>query len=178
MVTIMLILKIIGSLIIIASSSLIGCLYGDKYSKRLRNLIYMRNCLQLLETEIMFTATHLPEAFENVYKKGNKNVSYFFKDIKEYLLSNKSNCIYDSFQFACSKSKNNLCLEDEDIEILLSLGKVLGKSDRIDQQKHFKAILTQLDRSRIEAEEKKKKNEKMYKSLGILSGFALVILLI
>lgn len=174
----MYLLKILGSLIIIISCSLIGYIYGNTFSKRVKNLIYLRNCIQLLETEIMYSSSPIPEALENVFKKGNKEISFIFKEIKEHLLSDRSRGIDESFKIICNKYKTHLSFTFEDIEVITSLGKNLGKSDRLHQQKFFKLIITQLEGQQIDAEEKKKKNEKMYKSLGLLSGIALVILLI
>lgn len=174
----MFLLKILGSLIIIVSSSLLGYSYGSTYSKRVKNLIYLRNCIQLLETEIMYSSSPIPEALENVYKKGNKEVSFIFKEIRDYLLSDRSHSLEDSFKVVCSNQKTQLSFTTEDIEVITSLGSTLGKSDRIHQQKYFKLVVTQLEGQQLDAEEKKKKNEKMYKSLGLLSGIALVILLI
>jgi len=173
----MLLLKILGSLMIIASSSLIGYTYGIKYSKRVKNLIYLQNCIQLLETEIIYSATPLPEALENIYRKGNKNVSFIFKDIKEYLTLNRSTSISKSFSYVFNSSKENLCLEGEDIEVFLSLGRSLGASDRFDQEKHFKTALIQIQIQQKGAEESKNKNEKLYKNLGVLAGFAIVLFL-
>lgn len=174
----MFLLKMLGSLIIIISSSLIGYFYGSTYSKRVRNLIYLRNCIQLLETEIMYSASPIPEALGNVYKKGNKEISFIFKEITEHLLSDRNHSLEDSFQFVCSRYKTQLSLTSEDVEVIISLGNTLGKSDRIHQQKYFKLIITQLEGQQADAEERKKKNEKMYKSLGLLGGIALAILLI
>ena len=174
----MFLLKILGSLIIITTSSLIGYIYGSSYSKRVRNLIYLRNCIQLLETEIMYSSTPIPEALKNVFRKGNKEVSFIFMEINEHLLSDRSNSLEDSFQVVCNRYKAQLNFSLEDIEVITSLGNTLGKSDKLHQQKYFKLIVTQLEGQQIDAEEKKKKNEKMYKSLGLLGGLALVILLI
>ncbi|RKD34576.1 stage III sporulation protein AB [Thermohalobacter berrensis] len=172
------ILKIIGSLMIVISCSFFGFYLGSRYSKRLNNLIFLQNCIQLLESEVIYSATPLPEALDNVYRKGNKKVSFIFKEIKDHLKSNKVYDIYDSFVYIKDILKNNLHLIDEDIEIILSLGRVLGSSNRDDQQKHFKLVLKQIQTQQKEAEEKKKKNEKLYKNLGVLTGLAIVIILL
>ena len=174
----MLLLKILGSIMIIISCSLIGYFYGTRYSKRQRNLIVFQNCISLLETEIIYSATPIPEALESVYKKGNKNVSFVFRDIKDYLLSDKNHSVFDSFVYVTECLKDKLYFKDEDVEIFLSLGRVIGSSDRYDQQKYFKLIHTQLKNQQIEADEARKKNEKMYKSLGVMMGLAITIILL
>ncbi|EOC99761.1 stage III sporulation protein SpoIIIAB [Caldisalinibacter kiritimatiensis] len=173
----MLFLKIVASLMIISSCTLIGYFLGMTYSKRVENLILLQNCIRILETEIVYSATPLPEAFNNVYLKGNKKVSYVFNDIKKYLIQNKDATVFDVFVSVSKTLSDELHLKKEDIEIILSLGRVIGNSDRLDQQKHFKMIHTQLENQCKEAEESKKKNEKLYKNLGVMSGLAITIIL-
>ncbi|NMB08302.1 MAG: stage III sporulation protein AB, partial [Tissierellia bacterium] len=60
----------------------------------------------------------------------------------------------------------------------LSLGRVLGSSDRKDQEKNFSLILKQISFLQNDARLEKEKNEKMFKGLGILIGLAIVIILL
>ena len=170
-------IKLLGSIVIIASSALIGLEYSRKYTERLNNLIYIQNCIQMLETEIVYSSNQLPDALENIYVKGNKRVSFLFNDIKEYLLNNKDKSLFESFEHNLAKSKNKLFLQNDDIEVILSLGRVLGTSDTLDQQKHFKTAIMNLEISQNDAKEIRDKNGKMYRSLGALFGIALAIIL-
>lgn len=170
-------LKLLGSLFIIISSGFIGFEYSRKYIERLNNLIYIQNCIQILETEVVYASNPIPNALENLYIKGNKKVSFLFKDIKEYLLNNKDKSLFDSFKHNLEISKNKLFLQDDDIEIILSLGRTLGISDVFDQKKHFKTTIMNLEINQQNARENKDKNAKMYRSLGLLFGTALVLIL-
>ncbi len=173
----MFLIKSIGSLIIILASSTLGFYHSRLYAERLDNLISFQHCIQILETEIMYAANPLPEALKEVYSKGNKKVSYIFNDIRNHLLSNKNSNVYDGFLSVVSELRESLCFKEEDIAIILSFGRSLGISNRIDQEKHFKVILLQLKNQQREAEEEKVKNGKMYKSLGVLIGFGIVLAL-
>ena len=174
----MLLLKITGSIIIVISTSIIGYQYGNRFNKRVNNLNYIQSSLQLLQTEIIYSLTPLPTALENVYLKGNKKVSFIFKDIKDNLISNKGSSIIDSFRYISQDLKEKLYLNDEDIEVILSLGSILGSSNREDQEKHFKLVKTQLEDRIKDAESSRIKNEKLYKNLGVLSGMLIVITLL
>jgi len=171
-------LKIIGSLLIVLSSSMIGYYFGNKYSARLENLLHLEQCIKILETEIVYGAVPLPEALNNVYLKGNKKVSYIFKQIRNNLLYNKDGDLLESFEVVKRQLIEELNLNDEDVELFLSLGRLLGISDRADQEKNFKLILNQIDILKNEAKLEKDRNEKMYKNLGILAGIAIVIILL
>lgn len=174
----MILIKFLSSIGIFLSCTLIGQFYGNKYSSRLSNLIYLEQCIKILETEIIFGATPMPDALHNVYKKGNRKVSYIFEIIKEDLLFKKPNNLINSFLTVEDMLYSELSLKKQDVELFLSLGRVLGTSDRNDQEKNFIFTLNQIRNQIAEAKEEKYKNEKLYKSLGIISGLVLIILLI
>ncbi len=174
----MFITKLIGSLLVIISSSLIGYLYGIKYSKRLSNLIYLQQCIKLLETEVLYGATPLPDALKNVYKKGNGKTSFIFEEIRQNLLNHKDKSLYECFTETTDILKEKLHFKKEDIEVFMTLGQTLGTSDRKDHEKNFRMVITQLKALENEARIEKEKNEKMYKSLGVLTGIAIVIILL
>ncbi|MCF6460086.1 stage III sporulation protein AB [Clostridium sp. Cult3] len=174
----MVFLKFAGGTLVLLSSSLMGFSYGKKYSNRLNNLIYMEQCIKILETEIVYGAVPLPEALLNVYNKGNKKVSFIFKEIRDHILNNRVEDVYYSFFHVRHILKESLYFKQQEIEIFLSLGRILGASDREDQEKNFKLILNQIILLEKEAKLERDKNEKMFKNLGVLIGLAIVIILI
>ena len=98
--------------------------------------------------------------------------------IKNDLLNNKRNYIYDSFLHVEELMGDKLSFKKEDINIFLGLGRLLGSNNRNDQKNSFKLILNQLNNQILEAKEEKKQNEKLYRSLGMIAGFGITILLI
>ncbi|HHY13851.1 MAG TPA: stage III sporulation protein AB, partial [Thermoanaerobacterales bacterium] len=61
--------KIIGVLVIIGSSSYIGFLIADYYKDRPELLKSLQLSLQMLETEMLYLSTPLPNAFRNISEK-------------------------------------------------------------------------------------------------------------
>lgn len=171
-------LKILGSMMVIFSSSLIGFLIGHSYIERFENLIYMENCIKILETEIIYAANPLPLALEMVYRKGNKKVSFVFKKIEDILSESNNNNVIYSFEKTSDILIEKLKFSLEDVEVFMSLGRTLGVSDRNDQEKNIKLVMAQLKAQQDDAKQKKEKNEKLYKNLGLLTGIAIVIILI
>ena len=173
----MVLIKIFFSITIIIICTVLGFLYARKYSDRLNNLNFLEQCISILETEIIYGATPLPQALNNVYLKGNKKVSFIFEEIKNDLILNKRGEVIESFSNIREILLNKLQLKEEDVEVFLSLGRVVGCSDRQDQQKNFIIIMNQIKNLQKEARNEKNKNEKMFKNLGILTGCAIVIIL-
>ena len=174
----MLFLKLFSITSIFGICTFIGYYYGQKYALRFENLVYLEQCIKILETEIVYGATPLPEALSNVYKKGKTRVSYIFEEIKSDLVLSKRNFAYESFLEIEAELYNGLYFKKEDVEIFLSLGRVLGSSDRLDQSKIFKLILNQIGAQIEEAKMEKRQNEKLYRSLGVIVGIGIIILLI
>ena len=170
--------KIAGGSLIIFSCTLIGFHLGKKFSDRYQNLKHLEQCIKILETEIVYGAVPLPDALMNVYRKGNKTISFIFKDINSHLLENRDGDIFSSFLNLVDVLKAKLNFKEEDIELFLSLGRMIGSSDRQDQEKNFKLILKQIAVNQGEAKLQRDKNERMYKNLGVLTGVAIIIILL
>ncbi|MBC8588443.1 stage III sporulation protein AB [Paratissierella segnis] len=163
-------------LIFITSTSL-GFLYGKKYSKRVENLIALQQGIRILQSEIIIFSNPLPEALKNTSNKVNKQIAKIFLIIRDSLLKNHSGDIYYSFLVSEIYLKD-LFFRKEDIDLFLSLGKMIGKTNRLDQEKQFNYLLVELETLITEAKEDRKKNEKMYRSLGLLLGLGIIIILI
>jgi len=172
------ILKMIAIITVFFTCTIIGYIYGKRFSTRLENLIILEQCIKILETEIVYGSTPLPEALSNVYIKGNIKVSFIFEEIKNDLLSNKRGLVYNSFLSVEDKMYNKLNFKKEDVETFFSLGRVLGTSDRLDQQKNFILIYTQIAALILEAKNEKNKNEKLYKNLGVITGIGIIIIFV
>lgn len=82
----------------------------------------------------------------------------------------------EAWKYGIQNSKTNL--KEEDLKVLENLEKLLGKTN-IDGQLSEIELIEQfiIEQTKL-AEEEQKKNEKMYKSLGIIAGLAIVIMMI
>ena len=174
----MITVKILLLIVIFSLCTSIGILHGRSFSTRLDNLIYLEQCIKILETEIVYGSTPLPQALTNVYNKGHPRISFIFEEIRKDLLRNKRGDVYSSFISIENLLFNRLNLKKIDIDTFISLGRVLGSSDREDQEKNFKITLKQVSGLILEAREEKNKNEKLYRTLGFITGIGIIIILI
>lgn len=171
-------MKLIGGLIIILSSSLIGILLSNKYSIRPKILRKFRFSMQMLETEIVYGSTPLPYAFYNISVKSDKPWNGFFNEASENIIKRKFFTMEEAWNNAMEKHLNLVFLNKADVELIKSIGKIIGKSDTEDQKKHFSLLYAQLEHHEEMAEIDKKRNERMYKSLGFLLGIVIYIVLV
>lgn len=171
-------LKIILNISIILGCSIMGFLYGAIYGKRLCNLNNLIHCIRGLETEVLISQTPLPDALEKVSKAGKGEIASVFQIIKDDLVWNKRQEVYHSFLAVESNLREKYFLKNEDIDAVLTFSKVLGKTNRDDQKKNFTIVLNELEQLAVDANYEKQKNEKLYRTLGLLIGLTITIILI
>ena len=168
-------LKIVGSLIVFISCSMLGYSHAKTYAKRPQELKVLQTLLQIFENEISFLSNVLTEAFQKVYSCSDSSVKVFF----EAAIDNLKNglCASDAWTKAVKDNISKTNLNSEDESIIISFGKMLGSSDLEGQIKNIRLTINQLKIQEQKAEELRSKNERMFKNLGVLGGLAIIILL-
>lgn len=121
--------------------------------------------------------SHFGEIFEYIANafKDDKNISRIFEYMIQEIKLNDANIALEK---SIEKNKMNLNLNSEDIQVIKSLGKMLGKTDVEGQVSEINLTSVFLETQIAKAEEDCKKNEKIYKTLGTIVGLAIVIILI
>lgn len=174
----MIVLKFVLYIMIFLTSSLLGFSIGSKYSKRVKNLMALQQSIRLLQAEVIVFANPIPFALQNISKRVSPDIQEVYSTISRSIEKNQSGDLYNCFLQSTDYLKNRCMLKEQDIDVFLALGKVIGKTDRMDQELQFKYALNEMDLLIIEAKEEKNKNEKMYRSLGMLMGLGMIIILI
>ncbi len=154
-------------------STAIGISIADRYKNRVNDLKNIRNILNILETKIKFTYEPLPQIFEEISNEFTGEVSRIFQTAKEKMLELSAG---EAWHFALKNSNTNM--NEEDLNILNGLEKLLGKTDIDGQLSEINLIKEFIDVQIKKAEEEQIKNAKLYKNLGIMIGMIIVIILI
>ena len=85
----------------------------------------------------------------------------------------------ENLNFAWINSvENNKQFNDEDKDIIKTFGKLLGKTDIKGQVSEIKLMQNLIEKQIANAELEKNKNVKLYKTMGIISGLGICIILI
>lgn len=171
-------LKILGSTMVIISSTLIGLMLADRYKQRTKDLKEIRNNFQMIETEIFYTATPIIEVMEKISQQAQKPLDSIFREITKELKKWDGESLATIWKKTFNKKKGTTCFTKEDLETINFFGSILGTSDRQSQIKNAKLVQSQLMRLEEHAEADWKKNERLYRNLGLLLGIAVVIILI
>ena len=169
---------IIKSLFLIAIFGLavyVGNSQASKYINRLKELISIKSALNIFENKIKFTQSPLEEIFKNIAENcSEKNIKNIFEQL--VIDINKNINLHKSWLDTINSKETNL--NDEDKKILIDMGKILGSTDVDGQVSNIKITSSFIDRQIEKAEQEKEKNVKMFRTLGIVSGLTIIIILI
>lgn len=171
-------IKFLGCILIITSSTLVGFNYAENFRKRVRQLKEIENCLYELRNEIIYTHVPLVEAFNEMAERAKYPVDLLFKYTAENLNNKNCDSVYEAFKLTFESKNFDTSLKNEDKNIILNLSKSLGETDIDGQIKVFELAIENVKKHINDAEEMMKKNVKMYRCLGFCVGAMITIMLI
>ena len=148
-----------------------------RYVRRTEELRQLRGALSFLETEITYGATPLHQACRHIGERETGPVGRFFNLVSEHLCKADGTSAFDCWKQELFEMKNELAIRERDRLILHRLGQKLGLSDKSDQVHHLRLAQANLETEEIHANKEQEKYEKMYRTLGVLAGALLVILM-
>lgn len=172
------IVKIIGCILIIGACSYMGFFLGKQFNARLEQIRKLRSSLKMLETEISYSMNPLPEALYKVGMRIPGPVGVLYKYTAGLLEKNLGLPMEQVWRSGLNKLFKESSLKKEELDILDDFGLGLGGSDKEEQLKNLHLTQEHLRIIELNAESDRNKYERMYKTLGVLAGVALVLVLI
>lgn len=169
--------KIFSASVIILGAGLAGILISRNYSRRPVELRCLQSSLQMLETEITYAATPLPEALQKVAARSDKSVAGLFERTCAELLLMSGCTAGEAWEKSLVEFYPKSALLPSDLVILRSLGGALGISNCQDQSKHLRLAMEQLGIEMVKADDAASRNVKLWNYLGFLGGLVIVLLL-
>lgn len=157
----------------------IGMYVSKQLHDRPKHIRYLKSTLQILEAEMMYSKHPLQEVFRILATQAPPPIHSMFEGLYIRLRDNPENDeFYTIWKEEMDTLSNRTALGKNDQEILLQFGKTLGQHDLIQQQKNIALAQTHLQRELEVAQDHAITYGKMARSLGILSGLLIVLLLI
>ena len=171
-------LKIIGVLMIIAAGVSFGFSKAEKEQKRLEQGIALKRMLYLLQGEIRYGFTTLPEAIAAIAGKTAEEFRPFLIQTAKQLESHAEESFSRVWNQAVRDQLKPQIIETEFLEILLSMGETIGYLDQEMQEKTIGFAIEQIEDVIFQMKDQVIKNCRMYRSLGLSFSLLLVIILI
>ena len=164
--------KLLGSVAIVGGSVFIGKNLSDRLKKRKDSLNAFHTALVMLEGEIAFSANSIDYALKNI--SNTTEISECLNYMADEL---KNIGIRKAWNNGIIKFKDKLCLTDNDVKILQTLSSELGITDRENQIKNIKYVLSILEVAENDANEKFNSHSGLYRNISVSVGLAFSILL-
>lgn len=160
-------------IVIFSLSTAIGLIISKMYENRVNELKEFKSIFNIMKTKIKFTYEPLREIFLQIAKDNNTKIEKIFGQMACQIQYEQVEKVW-----ATTIQKADISINQEDKNIIKKLGKLLGQTDVEGQISEIEVAENFLDMQIEKAEEEKKKNQKMYKTLGVVLGLVFVIILI
>jgi stage III sporulation protein AB len=171
-------IKLMLIIVVFIIVSYIGFIYGESFKKRLEDIKECYKAIMLLNNQIVYTSTPLPEAFEIIAPKLRSPYSDMLVSVATSLCEGNNDNVYQAFVYSYNQNRENIFLKNEDLKVIKDLLNSLGDISSYGQEKIFKLALENLKANIDEAKELSNKNTKLYRYVGICLGAMIAILLI
>ena len=165
-------IKYILLVAIFGLSTAIGLAISKTYENRVVELKEFKNILNIMKTKIKFTYEPLAEIFKQIANNNDTNVEKIFGQMANQITYYQTREVWED----CIQDAD-ISINQEDKDVLKRLGKLLGQTDVDGQVSEIEVTQNFLNMKIEKAEEDKKKNQKMYKTLGVTIGLIFVIIL-
>lgn len=166
-------LRMAGAMITGGVCAYYGFAAADRLVRRRRFLNEMLTALSVLETEISFGHNELGLIFARLDK--NKALCGFFGCCRSGMADKG---IKRAWEDALEDVTDRVCLKNDDVSALLSLGTEIGMSDIRGQSRTIKRASELLRACCADADESSARLGRVYRSCGVLTGIFIVLALI
>ena len=169
-------LKLIGAVLLAGGAAALGFSAAAQLERRVRALRELVSAVEVMERELTFRLTPMPELLSALAERTREPVSRFFaccldgmKELGEFPLS----ALWEN-----ALAEVPMDLGAEEREVLRALGGVLGRYDGEGQREALELTRVQLSQCLERAAEDRTRLGRVYGALGLTAGAFLVILLL
>ena len=138
----------------------------------------MRQSLLMLHGEIRYTGAELPEAISETAGRCGKPFSDFYETLSEQMRQMTGQTLKILWQECAVQYLKQTCLTKEDQKIFLDLGNQMGYLDSQMQLSALEGCMALLEDRMTCLEKSLAQKQKLSMTLGILSGFFVMVLLL
>lgn len=170
-------MKVAGAVFVVAASAAIGLYYSGKETYRMQDLLELKKAFLILSSEIEYIATPLPEAMTHIAGRTARPVSQLFSHFAEKLTACDGETVYQLWTSSVAAHKPHSHLAAEDWEVVASFGKTLGYLDKQMQLNTIRFTVDYIDNKVSFLQNRCDKNKRMYRSLGVIGGLLLAVVL-
>jgi len=166
--------RVLGGALVIWAGWASGCLVAGLLRRRPAELRNLQAGLELLDSEIWHGCTPLPEALRRAGQAVPPPVNLVLAETARLLDEGVS--ALEAWRGGVDAFFASSACDDEDREVLLSLGHALGRTCREDQRRHLVLVRERLAARERQAAALRDRYERLWSYLGVLAGAGLVLI--
>lgn len=170
-------MKLIGACLVMAGSMGLAATRIKKDRKRKELLKQLQNLFALLHSEIWYRNLTIAEAFLHISSRIDLYLSLFLQRIVREWKQKDGKLIREIWNDWVQTYFANSSLTKEDIIWISKLGEGLGSFDRTEQIRQIEYLTDYLKQEEELCEKKVRESEKMYRTMGVLIGIFIIVLL-
>lgn len=179
----MMYLRILGAFFVMLASTGIGLYFGSGIRDRLGKMQMLKQHFQMIRGDIGYSGTTLPEALhamsERLLEAGEETAfQQFYEEVSKRLLAREGISFQEIWEEAVEHHLKKTTLTQRDLQLLSSLGGQFGYLDRDMQLKTIDLYLARLEEERLQEMQKAGEKMRLYRTLGILAGVFLVVVML
>lgn len=156
--------------------------YGSGLIRQVRlhrdNLFACRELLDLLLGEIKYGKTPLGEAFQMIAQRLKEPFNSTLQQIAKELSGKQYESLLEIWNRCFQEKQKELLFTEEEMRILYGIGKNLGYLDTDMQMRHLTLYQKQVDGFLEQMEQTVKEKTKLYRSLSLMVGAMVILLLV
>lgn len=172
------IIKIIGCILVIASSTGMGFFFSGEMKNRIEDLKELKKLIGLLRGDIRYANTPLPEAINAITRRRSGRFDKFFQYVSNELQELSGRTFSEIWKTAVEKELADSSLKKKDKLHLVQFGDYIGYLDKDMQMNTLDLYISQLEESISELSKTAKEKAYLYNSLGIMAGIFITIILL
>lgn len=170
-------MKFIGACCIVFATSFLGFDLSNRLTNRTRYLQQLISTLQMMEAEMTYSKKTLQQIFHTLSKKVQGPIGSFYESLEQQLKKRVTN-FYDVWLQEVNTLRTEASLTENDVEVLQQFGRTIGEHSANEQRKQIQLTIYHLQIARDQSQQKQQRYATMLKTIGVLSGLFIVILLI
>lgn len=170
--------RIIGCILIVAAGTGMGFSKSLRLSERIRTLEMLLRMVVCLKGEISCKNASLPDAFYGAAGRINGKYRGFLINAADRMKAGTGETLSQICRECAQDSLKKSCLTPGEKDAFFSVGEYLGYLDREMQLRQLSLYEKNLEEEIAGLKKEAAGKKKMYRSLGILGGLLLAVLLI
>lgn len=172
------VIKLLGSILVMAATTAIGLFMGMEKTNRVRQLRELKRLMMLLQGDIRYGRTPLPQALLALGENNNTPFRRFFLQVSKRLEEFGGDSFYQVWKYCAEQDLEETSLLKKDKERLVMLGENLGYLDVKMQLNVIELYLNQLEEEILAEAETLGEKVRLSRMLGVLSGIFLVVVML